>query len=139
VQQDKISSANRAAINRVRAANRKDGQPPKLVEHDVGDLILYWEPAQPKTMQTALQRLTSTITTNATADSFEPGWRSTNRPNSRTYYTQTPKKATGIPCTTDIDGLRMNQTDVLMHSSDLTDSGRLPAPLLRAIARHPYI
>ena len=253
VQQDKISSANRAAINRVRAANRKDGQPPKLVEHDVGDLILYWEPAQPKTMQTAHQRLTSTITTkapkkwkcswtgphevirkvadetgfrytfyhrnrgkeisthvnklvrfqpwsdgimstsadidmaplyrsgawvqnnslvvvpllrpypfgiaklldcdedgnmtlqwlgnetNGTAGTFELGWRTSNRPGSRTYYAQTPRKAAGIPYTTDIDELRMNQTDVLMHSFELTDSGRLPAPLLRAIARHPYI
>jgi hypothetical protein len=245
LQQEKISSGNRDRINAKRGATRK------LVEHNVGDLVLYWEPAQPKTMQTALQRLTNVIATKApkkwktswtgphevtgkTADrtgfrykfyhrqrgieitthvnklslfepwsegimstsedidgkalyksgswvkdgtlvvvpllqpypfgiakllscdadgnmelqwlgnnedstngSFELGWLSP-RKNSKPFYSNAAK-AGSLPYTTATDELHMNQRDVLMHGFELSRGGRLPAPLLRAIARHPYV
>ena len=44
-----------------------------------------------------------------------------------------------VPYTTDQDGFSMSQRTVLMHSFDLTDAGMLPEPMLRAIAKHPYV
>jgi hypothetical protein len=61
-QQEKIASSNRTAINDRRSANRKDGKPAKLTEYNVGDLVLFWEPAQAKVMQTTLQRLAHSTT-----------------------------------------------------------------------------
>jgi hypothetical protein len=250
-QQEKLAKANREAILRRRGANRKDGAPPKLQEHDVGDLVLFWEPSQPKIMQTPEQRLESLVvmkapkkwkdswtgphevvskkkddtgfryeiyhkkrgtklsthvnklcrfqpwaegitSTSSTIDGkalykcgewvqdgalvivpllkpypfgvaklisceaegdmklqwlgndnnnvkhdFLPGWRSTKR--SKPYYSMTPRSASHKPYTTEDDGITMNQRDVLMHSFELTKNSRLPAPLLRAIARHPYV
>ena len=253
LQQDKISSANRTAINARRGAGRKSGEPAALVQFNVGDLVLFWEPAQPKIMQTVLQRLTHITTTKApskwtdtwtgpheitaktpdmtgyryklyhrgrgveidthvnkldrylpwsegimstsadldtkslyksgswvengslvlvplvepypfgiarlleceeggdmrlqwlgnptdsTGGTYELGWKASGGANSRPYYEAHARRATHQPYTTEMDGLTMNQRDVLIHGFELTAGGRLPAPLLRAIARHPYV
>ena len=252
-QQEKLAKANRDAIIVRRGANRKGGKPPPLVQHDVGDLVLYWEPAQPKNMQTTEQRLANLTTVkapkkwkaswtgphevtqkkkdatgfrytiyhkkrgvpisthvnkicrfqpwsegilstsadidakglykcgswvdigslvivplkephpfgvakllecetdgsmtlqwmgnaaDATNGVFEPGWRKSTRGGSTIYYATTSAKDNHTPYTTDMDGLHMNQRDVIIHSFELTGKGLLPAPLLRAIARHPYV
>jgi hypothetical protein len=46
-----------------------------------------------------------------------------------------------MPYTTEMDSedLVMNQRDVLIHSFELTGTHKLPAPLLRAISRHPHV
>jgi hypothetical protein len=33
----------------------------------------------------------------------------------------------------------MSQREVLMHSFELTEASMLPEPVLRAIAKHPYV
>ena len=255
LQQEKISRQNRAYINARHGVGRK------LVEHNIGDLVLYWEPAQPKTMQTALQRLTNVVATKApkkwktnwtgpheitgktpnqtgfhyvfyhrqrgiemtthvnklslfepwsegimstSADidgktlyksgswvpdgalvvvpllapypfgiakllscdpdgdmvlqwlgnsrdaphgTFELGWLETakrrsgaarRRATTHVHYADAPRRGS-VPYTTKSDDLCMNQRDVLIHGFELTSGGRLPAPLLRAIARHPYV
>jgi hypothetical protein len=250
-QQEKLAKANRDAILRRRGANRKDGAPPTLQEHNIGDLVLFWEPSQPKIMQTTEQRLKSLVVmkapkkwkdswtgpheviskkkdttgyryeiyhkergtkisthinklcrfqpwsegiTSTSSDidgktlykcgewvqdgalvivpllkpypfgvakllrceaegdmtlqwlgndnnnvkhDFLPGWRATKR--SKPYYSMTPHAASHKPYTTQDDGITMNQRDVLMHGFELTKNSRLPAPLVRAIARHPYV
>jgi hypothetical protein len=71
---------------------------------------------------------------------YEPGWRtSASKPGTMPYYSPTAKKSTHVPYTTASDDLHMNQRDVLIHGFELTGKGLLPAPLLRAIARHPYV
>ena len=71
---------------------------------------------------------------------YEPGWKaSTTRAHTAPYYSPTAKKSTHVPYTTAQDDLHMNQRDVLIHDFKLTTKGFLPAPLLRAIARHPYV
>ena len=68
---------------------------------------------------------------------YAPGW--TTPVVLKPYYADTTKYVTHVPYTTDIDGFRMNQRDVLMHSFELTEANMLPAPMLRAIAKHPYV
>ena len=68
---------------------------------------------------------------------YAPGW--TSPAITRPYYAAEPKYAAHVPYTTDLDGFRMNQRDVLMHGFDLTEAGMLPEPVLRAIAKHPYV
>ena len=70
---------------------------------------------------------------------YLPGWLTTVRRNA--YYAESPKAPNHAPymTTEDDEKLIMNQRDVLMHSFDLTPSQRLPAALLRAIARHPNV
>jgi hypothetical protein len=249
--QEKLAQANRAAILRRRGANRKDGDPPPIQEHSIGDLVLFWEPSQPKIMQTPKQRLESLIVTKAprkwkdpwsgphevvdkqkdetgyrytiyhkkrgmkisthvnklcrfqpwstgitsissdidgkplykcgewvqngslvivpllrpypfgvakllscdaegnmelqwlSSDNgivnqgFLPGWKATKR--SKPYYSTTARASSHAPYTTQDDNIVMNQRDVLMHSFELTKTSCLPAPLIRAIARHPYV
>jgi hypothetical protein len=252
-QQEKMSATNKAYINAKRGAHRKSGMAPRLPEYNIGDFVLHWEPALPKTMQTPAQRLTNITTTkapkkwkaswtgpheitkktpdetgyrykfyhrgrgieidthvnkltgyqpwsegilstsadiddkplyksgswvangslvvvpllepypfgiamllrcneegdmrlqwmgnplNSTNGTYELGWKTTKGSRATIYYGPTASKATHIPYTTDMDELNMNQRDVLIHDFELTNSGRLPAPLLRAIARHPNI
>ncbi len=52
----------------------------------------------------------------------------------RPYYADAPKCVSHVPYTTDLDGFRLNQRDVLRHSFELTEANVLPAPRLRAIA-----
>ena len=68
---------------------------------------------------------------------FEPGWTTSKK--GKAYYTVSKREAHHLPYTTCMDGITMNQRDVLIHSFQLTKSERLPAPLLRAIAKHPYV
>ena len=252
-QQEKIAQANREAILRRRSANRKQGAQPKLQEYAIGDMVLFWEPAQPKVMQTPEQRLQSLMVVKAprkwkdswsgpheivgkkadatgyryeiyhkergtkiethvnklcifqpwsdgisstssdidnkalyksgewvpngalvivplerpypfgvaklldcdnegnmtlqwlgnNADNvnkdFLPGWKPHSRKRGKPYYSSTARHSKDKPYTTQDDGINMNQRDVLMHSFELTSNSRLPAPLVRAIARHPYV
>jgi hypothetical protein len=253
IQQEKSSQTNKDYVNAKRAAHRKNGLPPKLPEYEVDDFILYWEPAQAKTMQTPAQRLANITMTKApkkwkaswtgphritakkadetghrytfyhrgrgreitthvnklsgyqpwsegilstSADidtqplyksgswvangslvvvplqepypfgiallldctedgsmelqwmgnvkdningTYDPGWKTSRHSRGKPYYAQTAKTGTHAPYTTAMDELHMNQRDVLIHGFKLTASGHLPAPLLRAIARHPYV
>ena len=68
---------------------------------------------------------------------YAPGW--TTPVVLKPYYADTKKYVSHVPYTTDLDGFRMNQRDVLMHSFELTEANMLPAPMLRAIAKHPYV
>ena len=68
---------------------------------------------------------------------YAPGW--TTAVVLKPYYADTKKYVSHVPYTTDLDGFRMNQRDVLMHSFELTEANMLPAPMLRAIAKHPYV
>jgi hypothetical protein len=255
-QQEKMSQSNKSYINLKRKAHWKNGKGPKQPEYNIGDFVLYWEPAQTKTMQTPEQRLANITMTKApkkwkaswtgphtvtgkkanesgyhykfyhrgrgteinthvnklsayspwsegilstSADiddkplyksgswvadgslvvvpllepypfgiarllkceedgemllqwmgnardfvtgTFEPGWvykDSRRRTSGTIYYRATADRSSHEPYTTAMDDLTMNQRDVLIHGFELTASGHLPAPLLRAIARHPYI
>ena len=46
-----------------------------------------------------------------------------------------------VPYVTVLDGdeLALNQRDILIHSFELTAAQKLPAPMLRAIGRHPHV
>jgi hypothetical protein len=68
---------------------------------------------------------------------YAPGW--TSPTITKPYYAAKPKHASHIPYTTDLDGFHMSQREVLMHSFDLTEASMLPEPMLRAIAKHPYV
>lgn len=252
-QQEKLAQTNREAILRRRGANRKQGGQPKLQEYNIGDMVLFWEPSQPKVMQTPEQRLKSLMVVkaprkwkdswsgphdivgkkpdatgfryeiyhkkrgtklethvnklcrfqpwsagiNSTSDDidnkalykcgewvpdgalvivplerpypfgvakllkcdaagdmtlqwlgndadsanrdFTLGWKPHSRSKSKAYYNPTARHSRDKPYTTQDDGITMNQRDVLMHSFELTTNSRLPAPLIRAIARHPYV
>jgi hypothetical protein len=76
---------------------------------------------------------------SSTGGVYEPGWKASTAANARAYYADHATRSHHVPYTTDMDGLHMNQRDVLIHGFELTPGGRLPAPLLRAIARHPYV
>ena len=69
---------------------------------------------------------------------LEPGWKHRGGRGVAHYSTTAPTVA-HVPYTTAMDDLHMNQRDVLIHGFELTASGHLPAPLLRAIAKHPYV
>ena len=68
---------------------------------------------------------------------YLPGWLTPARRN--VYYAEAPREATHQPYTTAEEDFTMNQRDVLIHSFRLTKGNRVPAPLLRAIARHPLV
>ena len=68
---------------------------------------------------------------------YAPGW--TPPTITKPYYATTPKYPSHVPYTTDLDGFCMSQREVLMHSFELTEAGMLPEPVLRAIAKHPYV
>jgi hypothetical protein len=55
------------------------------------------------------------------------------------YYAVQPKKAKHEAYMTDDDDVAVHQRDVVLHAFELTPSGRLPQPILRAIAEHPYV
>ena len=57
----------------------------------------------------------------------------------KNYYDYNKRCATYIPYTTTTDKFRMNQRNVLMHGIELTEAQMLPAPVLRAIEKHPYV
>ena len=57
----------------------------------------------------------------------------------KAYYDDNKRFATHVPYTTTTDRFHMNQRDVLMHGFELTDAQMLPAPVLRAVAKHPYV
>ena len=68
---------------------------------------------------------------------YAPGW--TTPTIMKPYYAATPKYQSHVPYTTELDGFCMNQREILMHGFDLTEGGMLPEPMLRAIAKHPYV
>jgi hypothetical protein len=68
---------------------------------------------------------------------YIPGWTTPNI--TKPYYAVAPRYPSHVPYTTEQDGFSMSQRTVLMHSFDLTDAGMLPEPMLRAIAKHPYV
>ena len=71
--------------------------------------------------------------------SYTPGWREAG--GDATYYASEARHENDMPYTTEMDSedLVMNQRDVLIHSFELTGTYKLPAPLLRAISRHPHV
>ena len=68
---------------------------------------------------------------------FKPGWTAPR--TFAPYFAQERKTERHIPYTTEAEGFGLNQTDIIMHGFELTGKHTLPAPLLRAIGRHPYI
>ena len=68
---------------------------------------------------------------------YKEGWSSPKV--TKAYYDYTKRCATHIVYTTTTDKFRMNQRNVLMHGIELTEAQMLPAPVLRAIAKHPYV
>ena len=68
---------------------------------------------------------------------FKLGW--TTPEKFAPYFAAKPHHATHVPYTTAAEGFTLNQNDVIMHGFALTGKDHLPAPLLRAIARHPYV
>ena len=73
---------------------------------------------------------------NTVNGKFEKGWKKTN---GTIYYNNIPKNISDEPYTIEDSNIRMNQRDVIMHDFDLTISGYLPKPLIRAIEKHPLI
>ena len=68
---------------------------------------------------------------------FKPGW--TTPKTFAPYFAAERKAASHVPYTSEAEGFQMNQRDILMHGFELTETCHLPAPLIRAIARHPHI
>ena len=68
---------------------------------------------------------------------YKKGW--TPPKITKAFYDDNKRFATHVPYTTTTDGFQMNQRDVLMHGFELTDAQMLPAPVLRAVAKHPYV
>jgi hypothetical protein len=68
---------------------------------------------------------------------FKPGW--THHAKFEPYFAATPKNPAHVAYTTSAEGFQLNQHDIIMHGFALTGKDHLPAPLLRAIARHPYV
>lgn len=75
--------------------------------------------------------------TDNTNGKFLPGW--TPPRTLKPYFAPGSKSQHHVPYLTSRDGIYMNQRDVLMHGFELTDSKQLPAPLLRAIGKHPEV
>ena len=67
---------------------------------------------------------------------FELGWLNDK---GKPYYAPVPKDLEHKPYTANSDGVCMNQRDVLMHSFSLTETGKLPRPMLRTISTHPNV
>ena len=67
---------------------------------------------------------------------YEPGWVT---PQQATYYAPTPLATSDKPYLTEVDKVTMHQRDVLLHSFQLTNRGKLPEALLRKIAEHPLV
>jgi transposase InsO family protein len=88
---------------------------------DEGDLTLQW-----------LSNASFTV-----KGPYKKGW--TPPKVKKAYYDDNKRFATHVPYTTTTDGFQMNQRDVLMHGFELTEAQMLPAPVLRAIAKHPYV
>ena len=66
-----------------------------------------------------------------------PAW---SKPRSKGYYYAVkPRQGTHTPYTACQDDIVLNQRDVLIHGFELTTNKKLPAPLLRAIGKHPYV
>lgn len=74
---------------------------------------------------------------NSIKGSYLPGW--TTPTKTSIYYAEEKKKTNHTPYTTSMDDISLNQRDVIMHDFELTKTNKLPAPLLRAIARDPYV
>jgi hypothetical protein len=71
-----------------------------------------------------------------TKGTYLPGW--TGPRVRKPYYQAEPRREEHLAFTAG-EGARMNQRDVLIHGFELTKSNRLPSPLIRAIAKEPYI
>jgi hypothetical protein len=68
-------------------------------------------------------------------DTYLPGWKN----GAARYYAAQPKRAKHEAYMTTDDEVSIHQRDVVLHSFELTPSGKLPQPILRAIAEHPYV
>ena len=64
---------------------------------------------------------------------FLKGWQI---PNGAHYFADTPRSLRDQPLLAKID---YNQRDVIIHNFDLTPTGKLTQPVLRAISEHPDI
>ena len=67
---------------------------------------------------------------------FKTGWI---RKNGNVYYSDTPENIRDKPYTTSSEGIEFNQRDVQMHNFELTPTGKIPQPMLRAIAHNPRV
>ena len=73
--------------------------------------------------------------TNRTKGPYEPGWIGARG----IYYAAQPERLSHKPYTAAQEEVELNQRDIVMHGFELTSSGLLPEPLVRAIARNPLI
>jgi hypothetical protein len=64
-----------------------------------------------------------------------PGWKD----GKARYYAVQPRKAKHEAYLTADDEVSVHQRDVVLHTFELTPSGKLPQPILRAVAEHPYV
>lgn len=68
-------------------------------------------------------------------EAFEPMWWT-----GLSSYAATHRRSDNdVPYTGDHEGVPIKQTDIILHSFDLTASGRIPKPVLRECSENPLI